>query len=185
MVSFAPMALVVLLRGANLGKRRFSPKALAEALADLDLVNIGAAGTFVVPKRIAEKALRARVQAELPWEDAEMVVLEAREVEAALDAGAALTPPAGARKFAVALPKAPAEEPKLPVEALAKDGRWGMRYEALAGRVVIGVRRRFDETGSYSTKALDEAVGTDRGTMRDWPTWERIGAAIEASRPDA
>lgn len=174
------MALVVLLRGANLGKRRFSPKALAEALADLDLVNIGAAGTFVVPKRIAEKTLRERVQAELPWKDAEMVVLKDAEVRDALEAGAPIAIPPGTKKFGVALPNAPPAALELPVEALAKDGAWGMRYEAVAGRVVIGVRRRGDETGTYSTKALDAAVGSDRGTMRDWPTWERIGAALES-----
>lgn len=174
------MATVVLLRGANLGKRRFSPNALAEALADLDLVNVGAAGTFVVPKRVAQATLRARVAAELPWGDPEMVLLADTEVRAALRAGEAVRVPAGAKRFGVALPKAPATPPAFPLEALAKDGKWGMRYDALAGRVVIGVRRRFDETGSYSTKALDEAVGTDRGTMRDWPTWEKIGAALDA-----
>jgi hypothetical protein len=173
------MTLVVLLRGANLGKRRFSPKALAGALADLDLVNIGAAGTFVVPKRVAEKTLRERVQAELPWEDAEMVILKGAEVRGALESGANVKVPDGARKFGLALPQAPPAGLRLPLEALAKDGAWGMRYEALSGRVAIGVRRRFDETGTYSTKEVDAALGSDRGTMRDWPTWEKIGTAVE------
>jgi hypothetical protein len=173
------MTLVVLLRGANLGKRRFSPKALAEALADFDLVNIGAAGTFVVPKRVAEKTLRERVQAELPWEAAEMVILKEAEVRDALAAGEKVKVPDGARKFGLALPKAPAKAPAMPLEALAKDGAWGMRYEALSGRVAIGVRRRFDETGTYSTKEVDAALGSDRGTMRDWPTWEKIGKAMD------
>jgi hypothetical protein len=175
------MATVVLLRGANLGKRRFSPNALAEALTDLDVENIGAAGTFVVPKRVAERTLRERVQAELPWGDAEMVILKDAEVRAALEAGASVRAPPGAKKFGLALPAPPAMSPALPIEALAKDGAWGMRYVMLSGRVVIGVRRRFDETGTYSTKAIDAAVGSDRGTMRDWPTWEKIGAALEAA----
>ncbi len=172
------MTLVVLLRGANLGKRRFSPKALAEALADLDLVNIGAAGTFVVPKRVAERTLRARIQAELPWEDAEMVVLKEAEVRDALAAGEKVKVPEGAKRFGLALPEAPPAGLRLPLEALAKDGAWGMRYEAVAGRVAIGVRRRFDETGTYSTKEVDKALGGDRGTMRDWPTWEKVRDAL-------
>ena len=171
------MAIVVLLRGANLGKRRFSPNALVATLEDLGAVNIGAAGTFVVPKRIAAAALRERIQAELPWDDAEMVLLGDKDVRAALAAGEEVKAPAGAKKFGLALPTAP-RKADLPLEALAKDGKWGMRYEALAGRVVIGVRRRYDETGPYSTKAIDAAIGAERGTMRDWPTWEKIGAAL-------
>ena len=143
------MALVVLLRGANLGKRRFSPKAL-----------------------VAEQ---------LPWEDPEMAVLKEKEVRDALAAGAEVDVPAGAKRFAIALPRAPSKTPSFPLEAMAKDGGWGMRYEGLAGRVLLGVRRRFDETGSYSTKEIDAAVGAERGTMRDWPTWERIGAALDAA----
>lgn len=173
------MALVVLLRGANLGKRRFSPKAVQAALADLDVVNIGAAGTFVVPKRVAKKTLEARIADELPWDDPEMVILDAKEIRDALDEGARVHTPAGAKRFGIALPTKPPTAPKFPVEALAKDGNWGTRYESLAGRIVIGVRRRYDETGPYSTKTLEEAVGTDRGTMRDWPTWEKIGNALE------
>lgn len=43
------MAQVVLLRGLNVGgHRRFRPASLAEELAHLDAVNIGAAGTFVI-----------------------------------------------------------------------------------------------------------------------------------------
>lgn len=174
------MALVVLLRGANLGKRRFSPKALVAALEDLDVVNIGAAGTFVVHERVAEATLRARVQGELPWEDAEMVVLKEKEVREALAAGEKVAIPPGAKRFGIALPRKPSKAPAFPLEALAKDGKWGMRYELLSGRVLVGVRRRFDQTGSYSTKEIDAAVGAERGTMRDWPTWEKIGAALDA-----
>lgn len=173
------MDLVVLLRGANLGKRRFSPKAVVKALSEFDVVNVGAAGTFVARRRVAEATLRKRVQAELPWEDAEMVILKEAEVRDAIAQGPKLAVPAGAIRFGLALPRAPPKEPKLPVEAPAKDGAWGMRYEALAGRVVLGVRRRYSESGTYSTKALDDAVGTDRGTARDWATWERIGKLLE------
>lgn len=175
------MTLVVLLRGANLGSRRFSPKAVADALADLDVVNVGAAGTFVVRGRVAERTLRARIQAELPWEDAEMVVLKEAEVRDALAAGGRVEVPEGAKRFGLALPDAPPAGLALPLEALAKDGRWGLRYEVLRGRVAIGVRRRFDETGPYSTRQVDQALGSDRGTMRDWTTWEKIGAALDGA----
>lgn len=45
------MALVVLLRGINVGgHRKLRPKTLASDLEAFDVVNIGAAGTFVVRK---------------------------------------------------------------------------------------------------------------------------------------
>lgn len=56
------MALVVLLRGINVGgHRRFRPAALARELKHLDAVNIGAAGTFVIRRPIAQAQLRAQV----------------------------------------------------------------------------------------------------------------------------
>lgn len=176
----ATMAVVVLLRGANLGKRRFKPAEMVKELAAWEVENLGAAGTFVVRKRVAEKTLRARVAELLPWEDPEMVILKDAEVRDALAAGGAVKAPAGAKRFGIALPAAPKSAPVLPLEASAKDGKWAMRIGALSGRVAIGVRRPFNETGSYSTKAIDDALGTDRGTMRDWPTWEKIGALLEA-----
>ena len=48
------MALVVLLRGVNVGGHRtFRPAVLAQRLKHLDAVNIGAAGTFVIRRPVA------------------------------------------------------------------------------------------------------------------------------------
>ena len=45
------MALIVFLRGVNVGGHRtFRPSILARELSDYDVVNVGAAGTFVVRK---------------------------------------------------------------------------------------------------------------------------------------
>jgi uncharacterized protein (DUF1697 family) len=45
------MALVVFLRGINVGGyRTFRPSILARELGDYDVMNVGAAGTFVVRK---------------------------------------------------------------------------------------------------------------------------------------
>lgn len=173
------MATVVLLRGANLGKRRFSPLALADALRDLDATSVGAAGTFVVRGRVAAATLRERVQAELPWEDAEMAIVPGAEVRAALDAGAKLRVPEGAKKFGAALDKQ-VKGLRLPHEVAGKGGAWAIRCEVLAGRVLIGARRRVDESGAYTLDALEREHGV-RATIRDWPTWERVGAQLAAS----
>src|SRR4051794_12095155 len=56
------MALVVFLRGINVGGHRtFRPSILAGELADYDVSNVGAAGTFVVRK----PGTRAKFVAEL------------------------------------------------------------------------------------------------------------------------
>lgn len=171
-----PAAKVVLLRGANLGKRRFSPAALAAALADLDVVNLGAAGTFVVRAKVTEAALRDRIAAELPWPDPEMVVLGQAEVSGAVAAGRAVPVPAGARKMGLALHEPLPDSVRLPFVVDAQ-GTWGLRYDVAVGRIVVGVRKRVDEVGLYPTDALEKAVGA-RGTSRDWPTWGKLATLL-------
>ena len=56
------MALVVLLRGVNVGGHRtFRPSTLAKQLKHLDAVNIGAAGTFVIRRPVTQAQLRAEL----------------------------------------------------------------------------------------------------------------------------
>lgn len=63
------MALVVFLRGVNVGgHRRFRPSTLAAELKHLGAVNIGAAGTLVIRARITRAKLRAELARRLPFE---------------------------------------------------------------------------------------------------------------------
>jgi len=55
------VALVVLLRGINVGGHRTQPSTLAAGLTHLDAVNIGAAGTLVIRRPVARTALRAEL----------------------------------------------------------------------------------------------------------------------------
>jgi uncharacterized protein (DUF1697 family) len=74
------MALVVLLRGVNVGGHRtFRPTTLAEQLRHLNAVNIGAAGTFVIRQPVTQSRLRAEVTRRLPF-DAEVIICKAREL---------------------------------------------------------------------------------------------------------
>ncbi len=69
MCSNPGMALVVFLRGVNVGGHRtFRPSLLAKELADHDVVNVGAAGTFVVRKPGSRAAFRAELLRRLPFE---------------------------------------------------------------------------------------------------------------------
>ena len=59
------MALVVFLRGVNVGGHRtFRPAALVKDLAHLDAVNIGAAGTFVIRRRALVETMPVRTPLE-------------------------------------------------------------------------------------------------------------------------
>ena len=74
------MALVVLLRGVNVGGHRtFRPKTLAAELKHLDAVNIGAAGTFVIRRPVSQTELRAELVRRLPF-DAEIMICQGREI---------------------------------------------------------------------------------------------------------
>ena len=74
------MARVVLLRGVNVGGHRtLRPANLAKQLKRLDVVNIGAAGTFVIRAPATRAELRAELARRLPFE-AEIVICEGREL---------------------------------------------------------------------------------------------------------
>src|SRR5690349_1061061 len=68
------MASVVFLKGVNVGGHRtFRPSLLASKLAKLDVINIGAAGTFVVRQPISRAELRLELRRHLPFETETMI----------------------------------------------------------------------------------------------------------------
>src|SRR5437762_11206 len=72
----ARMALVVFLRGCNVGGHKaFRPTRLAAQLRHHDVVNIGAAGTFVARKPISRATLLADLRHRLPF-DADVMICE-------------------------------------------------------------------------------------------------------------
>ena len=74
------MALVVLLRGVNVGGHRtFRPSALIKQLTHLDAVNIGAAGTFVIRQPVSRTELRAELGRRLSF-DTEIMICHGREI---------------------------------------------------------------------------------------------------------
>ena len=74
------MALVVFLRGVNVGGHRtFRPSLLARQLKHLDVVNIGAAGTFVIRRRVPRAQVRREFARRLPF-DTQIVICRGREI---------------------------------------------------------------------------------------------------------
>jgi hypothetical protein len=74
------MALVAFLRGVNVGGyRTFRPSLLAKELIKYDVVNVGAAGTFVIRRPGSRPKFRAELLRRLPFE-AEVALCEGRDL---------------------------------------------------------------------------------------------------------
>jgi uncharacterized glyoxalase superfamily protein PhnB len=116
-------SLVVFLRGVNVGGHRtFRPSALARKLSKYDVVNVGAAGTFVVRKPGSRTAFRAELLRRLPF-GAEVVLCDGRDLvrlQTENPFGKATTGPDVVR-FVSFLSKAARVHPSLPI-VLPADG---------------------------------------------------------------
>ncbi|HXH27763.1 MAG TPA: DUF1697 domain-containing protein [Candidatus Polarisedimenticolia bacterium] len=171
------MALVVLLRGVNVGGHRtFRPTALAERLKHLDIVNIGAAGTFVVRRPIGRARLRATLARRLPF-DAEIMICRGRDIARLMSGNPYGRLPARPDivRFVSILSRRPRSEPSMPMD-LPSSGRWLLRILARQGRFVLGLyRRRMKAIGHLGT--IDRLFGVPV-TTRNWNTITAIARVI-------
>src|SRR2546429_3878799 len=137
------MALVVFLRGVNVGGHRtFRPSILARELRDYDVVNVGAAGTFVVRKPGSRAKFRAALLRKLPFET-EIVLCNGRDLirlETENPFGTEPSRPDVVR-FVSILSKAGRVRASLPIR-LPPSGEWLVRVFASKNRFVFGVYRR-------------------------------------------
>jgi uncharacterized protein (DUF1697 family) len=172
------MALVIFLRGVNVGGHRtFRPALLARQLKGLDVVNIGAAGTFVVRAPASQARLRDELRRRLPFET-EVVICKGRDL---LDATARRPFGDGPARpdvvrFVSVLTGRPRLTRPIPV-ALPTGGKWLLRILALDGRFAFGQYRRDMRTIGL-LDAIDRILGVPV-TTRNWNT---IGAVIEVLR---
>jgi len=175
------VALVVFLRGLNVGGHRtFRPKALAESLRRLDVVNIGATGTFVVRRPIGRARLRQEIARRLPF-DAEIVVVPGREILELLsrDVFAGRTSRPDEVRFVSILSRRPRRAPRLPV-TLPPRGRWLLNVLERRGRFVVGLYRRHMKVIGY-LGSLDRLFGVPV-TTRSWSTMTAVGQELSAAR---
>jgi uncharacterized protein (DUF1697 family) len=163
------MALVVFLRGINVGgHRRFRPAELAAALKQLDTVNVGAAGTFVIRRKVTRTRLRAELARRLPFA-AEIVICDSAEILdlTSRDPFAAVRVPPGAVRFVSILAKRPQLSPSMPV-AFPSTGAWLLKVLGRKERFVFGVYRRDMKVIGY-LGSLDRLFGVP-ATTRNWNT---------------
>ena len=163
------MALVAFLRGVNVGGHRtFRPSILARGMSEYDVINVGAAGTFVVRKPGSAAKFRAALLRRLPF-IAEVVLCDGRELmrlEKENPFGAA--PPASdVVRFVSILSKARGVLAPLPV-TFPSEGAWLVQVIASEGRFVFGMYRRHMKTISCLGQ-IDKLYGVP-ATTRNWNT---------------
>jgi uncharacterized protein (DUF1697 family) len=171
------MALVVLLRGINVGgHRNFRPTTLAEQLKHLDVVNIGAAGTFVIRRSVARAQLRDELVSKLPF-DAEIIICEGREIVRLVAQNHFADQPVRPDivRFVSVLSKSPRSAPSTPM-SFPSSGKWLLRILGRDNRFVFGVYRRHMKVISY-LGTLDRLFGVPV-TTRNWNTITAIARVL-------
>lgn len=172
------MAHVVFLRAANVGgKNVFRPAQLAAALARLDVVNVGAAGTFVVRGNATAESIRLEILARLPFEP-EIAVRPASEVVALLRsepfAGVAFSK--DLRGWVAVLGGRPKARPTLPL-AMPPGKAWSVRFDRVQGRFALGLWHRRPGGFLFPSQVVEKAIGVP-ATTRWWETFERIAEHV-------
>jgi uncharacterized protein (DUF1697 family) len=167
------MALVVFLRGVNVGGHRtFRPSILAQQLSAYDVVNVGAAGTFVVRKPVSRAKFRAALLRELPF-DTHIVLCKGRDLlRLETENPFASQPPSpdevrNVVRFVSILSKAGGVRASLPV-TFPPTGEWLVRVIASQGQFVFGMYRRHMKTIGYLGQ-VDKLYGVP-ATTRNWNT---------------
>jgi uncharacterized protein (DUF1697 family) len=171
------VALVVLLRGVNVGGHRtFRPTTLAEQLKHLGVVNIGAAGTFVIRQPVSRARLRAELKRRLPF-DAEIVICEGREIGKLISQNPFADQPVRPDivRFVSVLCRRPRSIPSIPMSFPAS-GKWLMKILARENQFVIGLYRRHMKVISY-LGTLDRVFGVPV-TTRNWNTITAIAKVL-------
>ena len=162
-------ALVVFLRGVNVGGHRtFRPSVLAKELGEYEVVNVGAAGTFVVRRPGSRTKFCAELRGRLPFE-AEVVVCDGADLIRLEGEDPFAGEPAAPDivRFVSVLSEAGGLRTSLPV-TFPHDGEWLVRVFALRGQFVFGQYRRDMKTIGYLGQ-VDKLFGAT-ATTRNWNT---------------
>jgi len=133
-----------------------------------DVVNVGAAGTFVVRRPGSRATFRAALLGKLPFE-AEVVLCDGRDLlrlETEHPFGPESSHP-GVVRFVSILSKAGGVRASLPV-TFPSDGEWLVRVIAADGQFVFGMYRRHMKTIRYLGQ-IDKLYGVP-ATTRNWNT---------------
>ena len=161
------MSSVVFIRGVNVGGHKtFRPSLLAKKLAHLGIINVGAAGTFVVPGGVAQGVIRAAFVGSLPFE-AELMICRGSDV---LDLAASepFRSFGDLRCLVSMLSRRPAKTPRLPLCQPAGD-RWEVKVIGVSGVLALSLWRLLGKSPVDVNGVVEKGFGV-RATTRNWNT---------------
>ena len=173
------MALVALLKGINVGGHRtFRPSLLAKDLSRLGVVNVGAAGTFVVRKTVSPVKLRAELLRRLPFQ-ADAMICSGGDILRLTSTDPFAGQPSGPLivRFVGVLAKRQQPTFTIPMN-LPPAGEWCLRVLDHQGRFVLGLYRRQMKAIGYLGQ-LEKILGVPV-TTRNWNTMLAIARVLKA-----
>ena len=171
------MSLVVFLKGINVGGHRtFRPSVLASRLEHFDVVNVGAAGTFVVRKRIARTKLRGEVAHRLPFA-AEIIICDGADILRLVARAPFVGQPAGEGivRFVSVLARARSSAPRR--LRLPSSGPWTVKVLGRQDRFVYGLHRR-EMKAIGQLVHLEKVIGAPMAT-RQWSTIQTLAQILK------
>lgn len=173
------MASVVFLKGVNVGGHRtFRPSVLASQMAELGVLSVGAAGTFVVRKPISQTKLRQEFTSRLPFET-EAMICSASDILELASADAFAREPFGPEvvRFVSVLSRPPRVAPALPLNLPEED--WLVRIVAIRERFAFGLYRRAPRTIGLLGRIEKHLGGSV--TTRNWNTFSTLFEILKAT----
>ena len=174
------MALVAFLRGVNVGGHRaFRPSQVAREMSRYGMVNIGAAGTFVIHRPMTQAKLRAELVKRLPFAT-QIMICDGREILALETTNPYRQAPKGAdiTRFVSIMAKRRRLAPATPIQ-LPPAGKWLLKILATDKRFAFGVYRRHMKVIGY-LGMLDKLLGTPV-TTRNWNTISSVIKVLQDS----
>ena len=176
------MASVVFLRAINVGGANLcKPAQLVKQLKRLDVINIGAVGTFVVRDDVNEAVLRKKFAAQLAKDfkiKCEIMIVPARDLLKLAATDPFGDQPSGPEitRFVSVLHKRPKKIPVLPYCLPANDN-WLLKIVAIQKQFVLGVYKR--EMKAIGSLGKIEKILAVPATTRSWTTIEKIVKILE------
>ena len=171
--SVSDMALVIFLRGVNVGGHKtFRPSVYARELSAYEVVNVGAAGTFIAWSPGDAGRFRAELLRRLPF-TAEIACCEGSDLVRLAERNPFGTEPPlpDVVRFVSILLEAGGVRSKLPI-VLPAEGEWLVRLIAQDKKFVFGEYRRHMKTIGYLGQ-IDRLCGAKAPT-RNWKTLTAI-----------
>jgi len=172
--------MIVFFRGVNVGAHnRFQPAALAKELASLKIVNIGAAGTFVVRGNTSQAALRQQILRNLKFEPELMICTEKELLDLGTSQAFRQNLPKDVQRYVTVMSKLPKTVPALPLER-PSGPKWQVRVIEISGRCALSLSRRGEGTLIYPNEVVEKHFGVS-STTRNWNTIEKIRDILQKS----